>query len=159
MKKTRFYSKGPNSTLMDTQCIPQKMYSAGAFCFPNGGAWRWGSGALPLSCWAERLCWLCSLSPLGSLERRPTRVPQLRVVWAKFFVEELAQGCCDPGGDGSTTANLTQEPGGKCGLSSPMWIGRASHGSLLLLLLLFSDAWNFPLCFWCGTCSPWKFPN
>lgn len=41
MKKTRFYSKGPNSTLMDTQCIPQKMYSAGAFVFqmevPEGG--------------------------------------------------------------------------------------------------------------------------
>jgi len=33
MKNTRFYSKGPNSTLMYTQCIPQKTYGGEAFVF------------------------------------------------------------------------------------------------------------------------------
>lgn len=31
------------------------------------------------------------------------------------------------------TANLSQEPARKCGLSSPVCMGKASHGSVLLL--------------------------
>lgn len=160
MKRRDFYSKGPNSTLMDTQYIPQKMWGGEAFVFqtevPGAGIWSSLRGRR-----SSREAEVTLLSPLGSLERGGgARVPQAGGGMGKVLCggagSRWALGCSDPGGGGSTSANLSREPEGKCGLSSPLWAGGASQGSLLLLS---SDAWNFPLCFWCGTCSPWKFPN
>lgn len=175
MKNTRFYSKGPNSTPMDTQYIPQKTYGGKAFVFQTEVP---EAGDLELLLWSE------GSKGAGELGR-DTVVTQLSALphrpWAPWGAQRgeiqgtfqlgdgvgkllcggaglrRGLGCSDPVWEmAAPLQSLSQEPESERGLSSPVWIGRASHGALLLL---FSGAWNFPLCFWCGTCSPWKFSN